>query len=155
MSANKTINDCTCSCFDNHYDFRHEIRKIISVSDKKSSTTYRYINKSGNNTALYRVDGGLIVDDQKCDYLLLNCEKASAFFIEIKGSDVEKAIEQIIASINALRTSLKSRIINARIVPTRVNTTQLNSSKYQRLKKLVSQYNGNLKIQTRLMEETN
>lgn len=113
------------------------------------------MNNSLDHLSLYHVDGGLIKEELKCDYLLLNCEKASAFFIEIKGSDLEHAVEQITASINFLKKSLISKSINARIVPTRVNTTQLKSIKYRKLEKLISQLKGSLLVQSRVLEEIN
>ena len=105
--------------------------------------------------AQYRVDGGLIIDESvKCDFLLLNCEKKQAYFIELKGTNLIHAIKQIDRSIDQLKNSLQGFALFARIVVTRVNTTKLDrTAEYLRLKKKVESLNGNFKKQTRLLEE--
>lgn len=146
---------CHCMAFSNHFDFQHDNRSIAVVSDKKSSTVYRYINENLSHLAKYRVDGGLIGDNgPKCDYILLNCEKQKSFFIEIKGSDLARAVEQIDRSIDLLKPSLRNFAIYARIVLTRVNTTDLRSIAFLKLEQKVNKLNGDLKKQTRILEET-
>ena len=91
----------TCKPFDNCFDFESQNIKIVTFTDMKSSTTYTYENNSLNTLTKYRVDGCLINDERpKCDYLLLNCSKKKSYFIELKGSDLIKAVEQINSSID-------------------------------------------------------
>jgi len=147
---------CNCKAFNNHSEFQHEVIKIVPFRDKGHSTEYRYTNRSSDHLSKYRVDGGLIADDdKKCDFLLLNCEKKQSYFIELKGSDISTAIEQIDRSIDLLKNHLPDFTFFARIVVTRVNTPQLEiSNKFLRIKKKVESLNGNLKIGTKLLEET-
>ena len=150
----KTMNECKCKAFDCHFEFQHESRSIVSFKDKGHSTEYRYKNQNFNHLAKYRVDGGLIADDgAKCDYLLLNCEQRQSYFIELKGSDLICAIEQIDRSIDILKNKLPDFTFSARIVLTRVNTVDLRSSKLLKLEKKVKSLKGDLKKQTRLLEE--
>jgi hypothetical protein len=149
-------NNCSCKPFTSNFEYRHDNRKTAVFRDKRSSTEYRYENKTGDHLAKYRIDGGLIADNgEKCDYLLLNCEKRASYFIELKGSDIIKAVEQIERSIEVLGSSLKSFIINARIVCTRINTINLRDPRVLRLEKKVRGFKGDLKKQTRQLIEKN
>jgi len=146
------MTECNCKSFDSNFDFQHESRKIVPVKDKGKPTEYRYHNKSSYHLAKYRVDGGLIEEGAKYDYLLLNCEQRHAYFIELKGSDIIHAIEQIDKSVDVLKGNLTDFAFFARIVLTRDNTTKLNiTNKLQNLEKKL--LNGNLKKQSRLLEE--
>jgi hypothetical protein len=145
--------NCNCTPFDTHFEFQHEQRAIV-VCEDKGKTKYIYNNQSRDNLSKYRVDGGLITEGVKCDYLLLNCNKQNSYFIELKGSDIIKAIEQIDRSIDLLKDTLTGFSISVRIVLTRVNTVELKNSKYLRLQKRVKQLHGNLVQKTRELEET-
>ena len=145
---------CNCKTFCNHFEFQHEDRKIVSIKDKGHPAEYRYINQSANHLAKYRVDGGLISDNEaKCDFLLLNCEQKQSYFIELKGSDLIRAIEQIDRSIDKLKSYLPGFAFFARIVLTRVNTTDLKSAKFLSLEKKLKTLKGDLKKQNGSMKE--
>jgi hypothetical protein len=143
---------CNCKAFNNSFEFQHEVKKNVSFKDK-GRPEYRCNNPDADHLAKYRVDGGLITDDAKCDYLLLNCEKKQSYFIELKGCDLIHAIEQIDKSIEKLKHCLPDFKIFARIVLTRVNTVDLRDTRYMRLKKKVKQLNGNLLHQSKKLEE--
>jgi hypothetical protein len=148
--------NCNCTPFDANFDFRHKQEKSVTCSDKGSPIKYIYDNQSLDYLSKYRVDGGLIADDgAKCDYLLLNCNKLKSFFIEIKGSDLIRAVEQIDRSIDVLKNSISNFSVFARIVLTRVNTIDLRDTKYLRLEKKVKSLNGDLRKQNREMTDVN
>jgi len=150
------MGQCKCKPFSNNFDFQHEQRETVSFTDKGSKTKYSYDNKANNYLSKYRVDGGLIADNgYKCDYLLLNCNKVKAFFIEIKGSDLIHAIEQIDRSIDMLKKTISEFSIFARIVLTRVNTTDLKNTKYLKLEKKVKALKGDLIQRSREWTEVN
>jgi hypothetical protein len=147
---------CNCKPFDSHFEFQHEQRTTVICKDKGSKPQYIYENQTPDYLSKYRVDGGLIDDaGAKCDYLLLNCNKSQSFFIELKGSDIIHAIEQIDRSIDLLKDKLAGLSVFARIVVTRVNTIDLIDTKYLRLKKKVERLNGNLLHKSRELRETN
>ncbi|KAA6341228.1 hypothetical protein EZS27_010973 [termite gut metagenome] len=150
-------NNCKCTPFNANFDdFQHDQRSRVTCSDKGSSTKYIYDNQSSDYLSKYRVDGGLITDNgAKCDYLLLNFNKLKSFFIEIKGSDLIRAVEQIDRSIDVLKNSISNFSVFARIVLTRVNTTDLRDTKYLKLEKKVKSLNGDLQKQNREMTEVN
>ena len=144
---------CTCRISDTCFEFQHEQRSTVVCKDK-GKTQYIYENQSNDFLSKYLIDGGLIANGVKCDFLLLNCDKQHAYFIELKGSDIIHAIEQIDHSIDTLKSQLaKDSKIFARIVLTRVNTNELKNPKYLRLEKKVKSLNGNLKQQTRELKE--
>ena len=148
---------CNCTPFDNHFDFRHKNRSIVPFKDKgKGRSKYIYKNQSVNHLAKYKIDGGLISDNApKCDFLLLNCEQKQSYFIELKGSDMICAVEQIDRSIEMLKNKLPGFAFFARIVLTRVNTIDLKDTKLPKLKKKLKSLNGNLKKSSRgVLEET-
>jgi hypothetical protein len=129
---------------------------MVSCIDKGSKVKYSYENRSADFLSKYSVDGGLIADGgAKCDYLLLNCNKSKSYFIEIKGSDLIHAIEQIDRSIDLLKTFISDFSIFARIVLTRVNTHDLINTKYLQLAKKVNALGGDLQKKSRVMAELN
>lgn len=155
MKQQKVMPECNCRAFRNHFEFQHDNRRIVTFKDRGHSTEYRYLNQSSNHLAKYRVDNGLIADTEaKCDFLLLNCEQKKSYFIELKGSDLIHAIDQIDRSIDELKSHLSDFAFYARIVVTRVNTIDLKNTKFLKLDKKVKSLKGDLKKQTRLLEET-
>lgn len=145
-----------CKPYENCFEFTEQKNKVVTCTDRKSSTKYIYENDSFDTLSKYKVDGCLINDDDsKCDYLLLNCTKEVSYFVELKGSDLIKAVEQIDRSIDILHKDFKEYSVEARIVLTRVNTTDLKSSKLIRLESKLKKLNGKLIKQTRQLTEKN
>ena len=77
----------------------------------------------GNNTKRqyvrhFKVDGEIFTGtvETRCDYLLLNDDTKTAYYIELKGSDLPKAIRQIENTINLLSPSLPGYAVLRRIV---------------------------------------
>ena len=137
-------------------EFIEQKNKIVTCADKQCYTKYIYENESLDSLSKYRVDGCLINDnDLKCDFLLINRTKKISYFVELKGSDLIKAVEQIDRSINVLHEYFKGYSIQARIVLTRVNTTDLKSIKLIRLENKLKKMNGRLIKQTRKLIEKN
>ena len=153
-NKNADAKECSCKCFDKNAEFTHDSRKTISVSDKKSATKYILENNSQLHHSLYHVDGGLITEGNKCDYLLINCEHKRAYFIEIKGSDLNHAIDQIDAALTALRSKIPNHTVHARIALTRVNGSDLKSIKYKKLQKRVQCMGGSIIQRTNILKES-
>jgi hypothetical protein len=145
-----------CKPYDECFEFAEERMKIVTCEDARSDTKFIYKNNSKDFLTKYRVDGCLIKDkNSKCDYLLLNCTKKISYFIELKGSDLIKAVEQIDRSITVLHQDFNDYTVEARIVLTRVNTTDLKSSKLISLERRLKKLNGKLIKQTRQLTEKN
>ncbi len=136
-----------------------DTRKTIVVKDSGNKQEYRVTNKNGKEICKIKVDGCLIKESERCDYLILACEDKSAFFVELKGHDLKKAIGQIDSSLTNLITEIKEFKIYARIVLNRNPTPDINSSIEIKLKKRLKQQNGKdsgdlIKYKSKVLEES-
>jgi hypothetical protein len=70
---------------------------------------FRLENKSKKTICRVTVDGCLINDEhtKRCDYLFKVCETEQHFLVELKGTDVSKAVEQIISTFDLVNKKLK------------------------------------------------
>jgi hypothetical protein len=138
-----------------------DTRKTIVVRDSGNKQEYRVTNDNGKEICKIKVDGCLIKEGERCDYLILSCEDKSAFFVELKGHDLQKALSQIDSSINKLKDEipeLQEFKIYARIVLNRNPTPDINSSIEIKLKKRLKQQNGKdsgdlIKYKSQVLEE--
>ncbi len=113
-------------------------RRKISVEEKKKQ--YILNNPQGDEVCLIKVDDCLIKEGTKCDYLVLNCDQKIAYFIELKGCDFLKAVEQINRSIDLLSKQISEYKINVRIVISKIHAPDLKSNQYKKLEKKISNY---------------
>ena len=93
-------------------------------------------NVSGHKIRQFKIDGEVIAknaDTIRCDYLLLNDEAKRAYYIELKGSDLEKAIQQIESTVQMLQDSLTGYATYRRIIYFS-GTTDIKGSAVQRWK---------------------
>jgi hypothetical protein len=77
-------------------------------------------------------------NETKCDFGLLHAD--SMFYIELKGSDVDRGIEQLLSTIYQTERCFKELKKKARLVITRFPSPEitLNTPSCKRLKRLVS-----------------
>lgn len=137
-------------------------RKEIPFRDEGNRQEYRIINK--NSSLLIckiKIDKCLFSDGEKCDYLAIKCSKEKKVealcFIELKGSDLIKAINQIEATINhiRIRSLLKNRPkVYARVVLNKQNSPDIRSSKKIKFEKMIKSLGGDLKTKSKKMVET-
>lgn len=76
-------------------------------------------NKNGSYVRHYHVDGEVVpksYEGERCDYLLLNDDRKRAYYIELKGSDIRKAMQQIDASVAMLQPDHPGYTVYRRIV---------------------------------------
>ena len=139
-----------------------DTRKTIVVKDSRNKQEYRVTNDNGKEICKIRVDGCLIKEGERCDYLILACEDKTAFFVELKGHDLQKALSQIDSSITKVKNEIqefKEFKIYARIVLNRNPTPDINSSIEIKLKKRLKQQNGKdsgdlIKYKSQVLEES-
>lgn len=74
--------------------------QIVS-KDKGNPQYHRAKNPAGDYVTHYKIDGNVIKAGSRCDYLLLNEESRMADLIELKGSDLVKAAEDILCNFSA------------------------------------------------------
>lgn len=121
-------------------------KKNCPVSEK--GRTYRLINNSEFHVKVFKVDGCLIKDNnqQKCDFLFIveKTQECVAYFIELKGTGLTGAIQQIMNSIDILYKYLHEHKIFARIVGRKV--TPDIKSRRAKLDEKLKKFGGNLII---------
>lgn len=79
---------------------------IVSVSEK--GCEYQGKNDDRNVIRLFHIDGYIIegTSGKKCDYLILNDTNRKVFYIELKGTDIKKATEQLDNAIKEINSSI-------------------------------------------------
>lgn len=67
----------------------------IVSRDQKNKQYHKGKNVNGCYVTHYRVDGDVIRDGSRCDFLLINEDAKIAYLVELKGSDLVKALAQL------------------------------------------------------------
>lgn len=109
--------------------------KIVS-KDVKSKASHTAINVDRNVVKHYNVDGTIYTDSDgmRVDYLLLNMDKKVAYFIELKGSNIEHGIEQLEQSDKDFKKALIEYQKEYRLVFTGRTHNGVNGPKYRKAK---------------------
>ena len=122
------------------------------VSKDKGNPQYHKGNNSGKvYVTHYKIDGVVIKTGSRCDYLLMNEEAKVAYLIELKGSDLVKAAEQLEATEKILIQELSSYSLQYRIVANKCKTQEIRSSAYR---KYQLRWKGQLIQKTGFIEES-
>lgn len=133
--------DCLIS-FDN--------RKNISISENRKK--YLLHNDLSNYIAVFHVDGAMVRDNDKikCDNLLIDATGMKAIFVELKGTDLAHALQQINQTIDMMRDDIPNCTKYARIVTSnRTNVPNIRANpEYIKLYK-----KANVKVSANLIEE--
>ena len=124
-------------------------REIVS-RDKKNSQYHKAINSSGSEVSHYQIDGVVIKNGNRCDFLLINETSKNAYLIELKGSDLTKAARQLEATANALHAELAQYQLQYRIIANKCKTQEIQSSAYR---KYMIRWKSRLVQKTGVMEE--
>lgn len=124
--------------------------KIIVSKDKGNSREHRAINEKGKfDVRHYQLDGKLVKQEKCCDFLLVNDSTLKAYFIELKGVNLDEAIPQLEAAAKKFKEELKGYNFHYRIVASKITTQKVESSKIRRFK----QKYGNLLYKSQKFEE--
>lgn len=130
-------------------------RKKIVVEEKKKK--YQLNNSKTDKVACFHVDGGMITsqDSIKCDNMLVDIDSKLAIFVELKGTDLKHALEQVNATLNKLLPGLSNYRIFARIVTSnRTNVPNIKTCpQYVTLSKNVMKNKGNIIIHANIIED--
>jgi len=80
-----------------------------STVAKEKGKEFRINNKSQKTICRVHIDGCLIYDNRgkRCDYFFKICEMEQCFLVELKGSDVNEAVKQIIHTFDFINRKLK------------------------------------------------
>lgn len=125
-------------------DFKDNRKECVASEKGK---TFKLENKSGFVVRKVKVDKCIpqAVGEGRCDFLMDIEENKKVFFIELKGGNLDKALEQICDSILYLKSEYKNYIFEARIVGSRDSPDFLSSDNYRKLAKLIIPTKGNIK----------
>ena len=119
--------------------------KIITVVENKS----KFILKNTQSKQVYQVtvDGCLITEGKRCDYLFeIDKPIQRVFYVELKGKDVEKACEQLKTTLNACKNRHQNTLKECHVVASRIPKLGTGT---QVLKKKFKQQSGiNLNLHT-------
>ena len=124
--------------------------QIVS-RDKGNPQYHRGNNVAGAYVTHYKVDGVIIKSGNRCDYLLMNEDVRNAYLIELKGSDLVKAAEQLEATEQILGSELSGYRVHYRIVANKCKTQEIRSSAYR---KYQIRWKGRLVQRTGFIEES-
>lgn len=139
-----------------------DCREEIICEENKMK--YKLKNDNASELTKYHVDGQLISgESKKCDYMLINL-KSDAYkviFVELKGKDVQAAIEQIDSTYKLLKSHLQglSKVkFYGRIVLSRFSSNARTSSSDLKFARMFNEINRekNKKygvIKSKLLEE--
>ena len=105
----KSVGDCTKNTKD----------PIIPLSENQMKMTF--LNPNRKDVRVITVDGCAITVGIRCDYLVRD-ERDDEFFVELKGTDIRHACEQLAASIrqlsaDATQKAKHSFVISSRVAP--------------------------------------
>lgn len=106
-------------------------RYIVS-RDKGGRQYHKGININNDFVTHYKIDDVVISKGIRCDYLLINEDKRRAYLIELKGSDLVKAAEQLEATEKTLRSDLIPYDLFYRIIANKCLTHSIHSSEYRK-----------------------
>ena len=154
MCENCLSNQCCDFCDD---------RRNIPFRDKGNKQEYRILNLNQTTICKIRIDGCLIFNGNRCDYLAIKCLKKnnqvlidSLYFIELKGSDLKHALAQIENTIKHEKIKQlisKNCNVYARVVLNKQRSPDIRSSEKIKFEKMIKKLGGDLKTQGRKMEE--
>ena len=117
--------------------------KIVS-QDRESRNPCKHIavNKNRSRVVQYQLDGQVFTGhEQRCDFLVMNQDKKSAYLIELKGSNVLHAMDQVLSAENLLKEDLVGYSVFYRIIY-RSRTQEVRKSRIIRWKEKEGKRNG-------------
>lgn len=123
--------------------------QIVS-RDKGNPQYHKADNRRRAYVTHYRIDGTVITTGSRCDFLLMNEDRKAAYLIELKGSDLVKAAEQLEATAKELARELSGYDLRYRIVANKCRTQEIYSAAYR---KYQIRWRGRLLQKTGFIEE--
>lgn len=113
-----------------------EKQSIIVSRDTGTRREHRAINQDACHVSQYKIDGNVVRDASiRCDFLVMNDDRQAAYLIELKGSDIEHALDQLEATAQRFQKELQGYSVKYRIVCSRVGTQATHSTNYKKFRK--------------------
>ena len=102
--------------------------EYAKFSASENHCTYTMQNPEKKHIRQFQVDGAVFPKGrelERCDVLLLNDTDQQSYYIELKGTDIPKAVRQIESSISLISPSIKNYTIFCRIVVHKARTHKI------------------------------
>ena len=135
--------------FGNCEEVRKDIKIVITdPGSRNNRSKFRLENPRSLKVRVIQVDDCVIKQGMRCDYLIIAPSKDKSFdsqeiYIELKGSDVKHAVEQIATTIQKLSPDMSvSKLCFIASTRCPINSTQIQNLK----KKFRKKYNAKLTI---------
>ncbi len=110
-------------------------QSIVVSKDKGTQREHRAINPNRRfDLRHYKLDGDVFKQMKCCDFLLINDSTKKAYLIELKGGNIDEAIEQLESSEQKCKKELKEYDFFYRIVCSKVRTHKIQSGKFRKFK---------------------
>lgn len=108
---------------------------MVVSKDNGEKREHRAINPSRQfDLRHYKLDGGIFSQTKCCDFLLINDSSKKAYFIELKGGNIDTAVEQLEAGEQKCREELKGYTFFYRIVCSKAKTHKIRSVKFRKFR---------------------
>jgi esterase/lipase len=122
--------------------YREEENKSICFENKNYELVCEVVPIE--NCVLTKADDGkrcdflFLFDNQKQEYKLLKDKKSLAYYVELKGIELDKACEQLLNSIDKTKDQINNFELNAMVVSSReFNPKYDNNEFYRNVKRLI------------------
>ena len=106
-------------------------QRIIVSKDKGSPCKHIAYNTHLAYVTHYMVDGYVLTEGMRCDFLLINEDTKIGYLIELKGSDLVRASRQLEETEKALKQQLTQYQIMYRIIIRKSSTHAIHSSAFR------------------------
>ena len=108
---------------------------IVVSKDKGNPREHRATNPQREfDLRQYKLDGELFKQIKCCDFLLVNDSRNKAYLIELKGGNIDDAVEQLEAGEQKCKDELKGYMFFYRIVCSKAKTHKIQSVKFRKFK---------------------
>lgn len=108
---------------------------IVVSKDRGTQREHRAINPQKKlDLRHYKLDGELFKQIKCCDFLLVNDSKNKAYLIELKGGNIDEAVEQLEAGEQKCKDELRGYAFLYRIVCSKARTHKIQSVKFRKFK---------------------
>ena len=108
---------------------------IVISKDRGTQRVHRAINYERKfDLRQYKLDGDIVKQETCCDFLLANDSTRKAYLIELKGKNIDDAVEQLEAGEKICKPELRGYLFYYRIVCSKVRTHKVQSPKFRKYK---------------------
>ena len=106
----------------------------VIVSKDRGESQHIGQNIERSYVTHYQIDGVVVTQGSRCDFLLLNEDAKTAYLIELKGSDLTTAAKQLEATERVLARQLAGYDLRYRIVANRCKTQEIETAEFKKYK---------------------